>query len=193
MPSRFFAASELAPLDIISILHRNSDIHSLCSGILPRVREHLEPHKSTYSRAVQYVQERMQRSRIVLLLAGFFSLPSLACAQSDQAELFGGYSLERIAPGCGSNYRCGSPTPGPATDMSGWITSLTGFVYKSIGISAQFAGNYNGTAALSYSSVPIDTVTSSGLPTKCAGIARALLRMLCSAVSHSKIVARSNS
>jgi hypothetical protein len=96
---------------------------------------------------------RMQRSRIVLLLAGFFSLPSLACAQSDQAELFGGYSLERIAPGCGSNYRCGSPTPGPATDMSGWITSLTGFVYKSIGISAQFAGNYNGSAALSYSSV----------------------------------------
>jgi hypothetical protein len=95
----------------------------------------------------------MRRLRIMLLLVVFFNLPSLASAQSDQVELFGGYSLERIAPGCGSNYRCGSPTAGPATDMSGWITSLTGFVYKSLGISAQFAGNYNGTAALSYSSV----------------------------------------
>jgi len=95
----------------------------------------------------------MQRLRIVLLLLVFFNLLSWASAQSDQAELFGGYSLERIAPGCGSDYRCGTNTPGPATNMSGWTTSLTGFVYKSLGISAQFAGNYNGTAALSYSSV----------------------------------------
>jgi hypothetical protein len=95
----------------------------------------------------------MQRLRIVFLLVVFFNLLSLASAQSDQVELFGGYSLERIAPGCGSNYRCGSPTPGPATDMSGWTTSLTGFVYKSLGISAQLTGNYNGTAALSYSSI----------------------------------------
>jgi hypothetical protein len=95
----------------------------------------------------------MLRLRIVLLPVVYFSLLSLASAQSDQVELFGGYSLERVAPGCGSNYRCGSPTPGPATDMSGWITSLTGFVYKSVGIKAQFTGNYNGTAVLSYSSV----------------------------------------
>jgi hypothetical protein len=77
----------------------------------------------------------------------------LASAQSDQFELFGGYSLERIGPGCGSNYRCGSVTAGPATNMSGWTTSLTGFVSKSFGLSAQFAGNYNGTATLSNSSV----------------------------------------
>jgi hypothetical protein len=95
----------------------------------------------------------VQRLRIVLLLVVFSNLSSLASAQPDQFELFGGYSLERIAPGCGSNYRCGSPTPGPATNMSGWATSLTGFVYRSLGISAQFAGNYNGTAALSYASV----------------------------------------
>jgi hypothetical protein len=88
----------------------------------------------------------------VLLLVVFPNLLSLASAQSDQVELFGGYSLERIAPGCGSNYRCGVVTPGPASDMSGWTTSLTGFVYRSVGISAQFTGNY-GTAALSYSSV----------------------------------------
>ena len=89
----------------------------------------------------------------VLLLVVFFSLPSLASAQSDQAELFGGYSLERIAPGCGSNYRCGGSTAGPATTLNGWTTSLTGFLYKSLGFSAQFTGNYNGSAALSYSSV----------------------------------------
>jgi len=95
----------------------------------------------------------MRRLQIVLLSVVFFSLPMLASAQSDQFELFGGYSLERIAPGCGSNYRCGGSTPGPATNLSGWTTSLTGFVYRSLGISAQFTGNYNGTAALSYSTV----------------------------------------
>ena len=99
--------------------------------------------------------QSLRRLRIVLLLVVFFSLRSLASAQSDQVELFGGYSLERIPFGCGANYRCGTSTSmtGPATNMSGWITSLTGFVYRSFGISAQFAGNYNGTAALSYSSV----------------------------------------
>jgi len=95
----------------------------------------------------------MRRLRIGLLLVVFFNLHSLASAQSDQFELFGGYSLERIGPGCGSNYRCGSVSAGPATNMSGWTTSLTGFVSKSFGISAQFTGNYNGTAALSYSNV----------------------------------------
>jgi hypothetical protein len=96
----------------------------------------------------------MRRSRIVLLLVVFFNLLSLASAQSDRVELFGGYSLERIPPGCGSNYRCGATqnVPGPAASMIGWTTSLTGFVYKSFGISAQFAGNY-GTAALSSAGV----------------------------------------
>jgi hypothetical protein len=95
----------------------------------------------------------MPRLRTVLLLVVFFTLPSLASAQSGQGELFGGYSLERIAPGCGSNYRCGSDTAGPATTLNGWVTSLTGFVTKSVGISAQFTGDYNGSAALSYSSL----------------------------------------
>jgi hypothetical protein len=66
--------------------------------------------------------------------------------------LFGGYSFERIAPGCGSNYRCGGADAGPATNLNGWTASLTGYFYKSLGISAQFTGN-NGTAALSYSTV----------------------------------------
>jgi len=135
----------------------NRQTSCIFAGDRAKVR-HLPPGAGASSatrapiRTVQ-LEARMRRLRIVLLLVVFFNLRLLASAQSDQAELFGGYSLERIAPGCGSNYRCGSPTPGPATNMSGWTTSLTGFVYKSLGISAQFTGSYNGAAALSYSSV----------------------------------------
>ncbi|MFZ3340413.1 MAG: hypothetical protein WA213_05995 [Terriglobales bacterium] len=97
----------------------------------------------------------MRKLRLVLIPVVFFNLLLLASAQSDHVELFGGYSLERIPPGCGGNYRCGASdnVPGPASNMSGWTTSLTGFVHGSLGISMQFAGNYNGTAALSSSSV----------------------------------------
>ncbi len=96
----------------------------------------------------------MRRFRIVLLLVVSFNLLSLASAQSDRVELFGGYSLEQISPGCGSNYRCGATQniPGPTVSMSGWTTSLTGFVIRSFGISAQLTGNY-GTAVLSSSHV----------------------------------------
>ena len=74
--------------------------------------------------------------------------------QTDKGELFGGYSFERIAPGCRANYRCGSfEDVGVATNLNGWTASVTGYFYKSLGLSAQFTGGYNGTAALSYSTV----------------------------------------
>jgi hypothetical protein len=92
----------------------------------------------------------MRKLRALLLVSVSCSLPMLA--QTDKGELFGGYSFERIGPGCGSNYRCGSNT-NPATNLNGWATSLTGYFYKSLGVSAQFTGNYNGTAALSSSTV----------------------------------------
>ena len=92
----------------------------------------------------------MRKLRVLLLVSVSCSVPMLA--QTDKGELFGGYSFERIGPGCGSNYRCGSNS-NPATNLNGWATSLTGYFYKSLGISAQFTGNYNGTAALSYSTV----------------------------------------
>jgi hypothetical protein len=93
----------------------------------------------------------MRKLPVLLLVSVFCSVPMLG--QTDKGELFGGYSFERIAPGCGSDYRCGSATAGPATSLNGWTASLTGYFYKSLGISAQFTGNYNGTAALSYSTV----------------------------------------
>jgi hypothetical protein len=94
----------------------------------------------------------MPRLRIVFFMVVLLNLLSLASAQSDQFELFGGYSLERIATACGLNYRCGSPTLGPAINMSGFTTSLTGFVYRSFGITAQFTGNRTGNGGLSGSS-----------------------------------------
>ena len=93
----------------------------------------------------------MRKLRLVLLISVSCSVPMLG--QTKNGELFGGYSFERIAPGCGSDYRCGAATGGPATNLNGWTTSLTGYFYKSLGISAQVTGNYNGTATLSYSTV----------------------------------------
>ena len=90
----------------------------------------------------------MHKLRLVLLVCASCSLPMIG--QNDKGELFGGYSFERIDPGCGSNYRCGT---GPTTNLNGWTAALTGYFYKSLGISAQFTGNYDGTAALSYSTV----------------------------------------
>lgn len=89
----------------------------------------------------------MRNLRVLLLVCVSCSVSMLA--QTDKAEVFGGYSFERIAPGCGSNYRCGGFTGGPTTNLSGWTTSVTGYFYKSLGISAQVTGGYNGTAALS--------------------------------------------
>jgi len=93
----------------------------------------------------------MRKLRMVLLFSVSCSVPMLA--QTHKGELFGGYSFERIAPGCGSDYRCGAATGGPATNLNGWTTTLTVYFNKSLGISAQVTGNYNGTAALSYSTV----------------------------------------
>ena len=93
----------------------------------------------------------MRRLPVVLLVGVSCSVPMLG--QSKGGELFAGYSFERIAPGCGSNYRCGGGTGGPTTDLNGWTAALTGYFYKSLGISAQFTAGYNGSAALSYSSI----------------------------------------
>jgi hypothetical protein len=92
----------------------------------------------------------MLRAKLTPLLFLLASLPMFA--QTDKLELFGGYALERLATGC-ANYRCPLNSGGNTTNLNGWIASATGYFYKSLGISAQFAGNYNGTAELSGSTV----------------------------------------
>ena len=94
----------------------------------------------------------MHRWRIVLFLVVLSNVPLLG--QTDKFELFGGYSLERIAPGCGSNYTCGtSSNTGFITNLNGWAASATGYFYKSVGVSAQFSGNYNSSVRPSSTSV----------------------------------------
>lgn len=84
----------------------------------------------------------MRSLRVGLLLVVAFNVPLLG--QTKQSELFGGYSLERIAAGCGTDYRCGF-NAGGTTNINGWAVSLTGYIHKSpLGISAQFSGNYGG-------------------------------------------------
>lgn len=61
-------------------------------------------------------------------------------------EVFGGYSLERIAP-CGvlgsSEYPCNGETGflAPATNFNGWNAALTGYL-KFLGATADFSGHY---------------------------------------------------
>jgi hypothetical protein len=86
---------------------------------------------------------QMHRFWFALLLVVSFNLPMMA--QTDNADLFGGYSLERIAPGCGLDYTCGSLNNiGKVTNLNGWIISATDYLHKSLGLSAQFTGDYNG-------------------------------------------------
>lgn len=82
----------------------------------------------------------MPRVRVVLLVAVTLHLPMLG--QTAKSELFGGYSLERIAGGCGTDYRCGTNSPGATTNLNGWIASLTSNFYRSLGVTAQLSGNY---------------------------------------------------
>jgi len=93
----------------------------------------------------------MRKLSVLLLVSVCCTVPVLA--QTEKGEFFGGYSFERIGPGCGANYRCGGSGTNPATNLSGWTTSLTGYFYKSLGITGQFTGGYDGSAALSYSTV----------------------------------------
>lgn len=92
----------------------------------------------------------MRELGVLLVVCVSCSVPMLG--QTDKGEFFGGYSFERIGPGCGSDYRCGG-SANPAANLNGWSTSLTGYFYKTLGVSGQFTGGYNGSAALSYSTV----------------------------------------
>lgn len=81
----------------------------------------------------------MRSLQVMLLVIVFCGLPLMG--QSEKSEVFGGYSLERIAGGCGTDYRCNT-IGGATTNLNGWTASVTIFPYKSIGVSAQFSGTY---------------------------------------------------
>ena len=84
----------------------------------------------------------MRILQVVLLVSLFFSVRMMG--QSGRSEVFGGYSIERIAGGCGTDYRCNNNT-GATTNLNGWIASMNGYLFKSFGLSAQFSGDYGNT------------------------------------------------
>jgi len=88
----------------------------------------------------------------LLVLVTGFNLPMLG--QGGKSELFGGYSLERIAPGCGSDYTCGGINDvGQTTNFNGWAVSVTGYFFHSLGLTGQVTGNYNGNVVPVYTGV----------------------------------------
>lgn len=81
----------------------------------------------------------MVRLRFLLVAVFFFNLP--LSAQTSGYKLFGGYSLEHIASGCGFDYTCGTnDNLGIATNLNGFAVSGTAY-YRWLGITAQLTGN----------------------------------------------------
>jgi len=76
---------------------------------------------------------------IVVLVTLGFSICAVA-QDRPKLEVFGGYSLESIVP-CGTGCR-EAGTTFPPTDFNGWNVSLTGYLYKSVGVTADFSGHY---------------------------------------------------
>ncbi len=80
-------------------------------------------------------------------------LVSSALAQAPRAEIFAGYSLERIAP-CGTTTTaqqgssCGlelGELQTSTTNYNGWNASATGYVNRFFGVTADFSGHYGST------------------------------------------------
>jgi hypothetical protein len=88
-----------------------------------------------------------------ILAAGItaLALVSSASAQSPKVEIFGGYSVEHIAP-CGTSttfaqeFSCGLELGELETSkgyFNGWDASVTGFTHRFFGFTADFAGHYH--------------------------------------------------
>lgn len=88
---------------------------------------------------------------LLTLLAAMMAVCITAAAQDQSRfEVFGGYSLERIAP-CGSltlstsdTYPCNAETGflAPTTNFNGWDASFTGYFNRVLGATADFSGHY---------------------------------------------------
>lgn len=71
------------------------------------------------------------------------SVPILA-QNNPRLEVFGGYSLEHIST-CAYYYSgCSYSSDGPASsgNFNGWNVAFTGYLYKFLGLTADFSGHY---------------------------------------------------
>ncbi len=72
---------------------------------------------------------------------------TMAAQDRSRFEVFGGYSLERIAP-CGvpgsGEYPCNAETGflAPTTSFNGWDTALSAYFTRFLGATADFSGHY---------------------------------------------------
>jgi hypothetical protein len=88
----------------------------------------------------------MPNLRFAFPVVIFLSI-SLAAQDRSHFEVFGGYSLERIAP-CGvsesGEYPCNAETGflAPTTNYNGWDASFTGYFTRFLGATADFSGHY---------------------------------------------------
>jgi hypothetical protein len=80
----------------------------------------------------------------------FLALVSSGAAQAPKLEVFGGYSVEHIAP-CGSTttvaaeFSCqleAGELAGSKGYFNGWNASVTGYANRLVGFTADFAGHY---------------------------------------------------
>jgi hypothetical protein len=81
--------------------------------------------------------------RLVALWIPIWLCPFIVAQEHAKFEVFGGYSLEHIST-CGSDdASCSSSSNGPAStaDFDGWNASITGYVYKFLGATADFSGH----------------------------------------------------
>lgn len=100
-----------------------------------------------------------------LISAGMILLAGFASAQANpHGGFFVGYSLERVsacgAPGdtfltCSGFIETGTSSP---ANYNGWEASATGFVYKFVGITADFTGHY-GTTTINGNGLPSASVS----------------------------------
>jgi opacity protein-like surface antigen len=83
------------------------------------------------------------RKVTMLVFAAAALHAGMAAQDRTKLEVFGGYSLERTAP-CGTGFGgCLSEgSPVPSTIFNGWDAAVTGYFYKSLGVTADFGGHY---------------------------------------------------
>src|SRR5215472_8949722 len=82
--------------------------------------------------------------KMIMVVALIMPFTRALAQEYSKADIFGGYSLERIAV-CGhTNNACGveSGDLPPAMNLSGWEVEPTFYFSKDFGITADFAGHY---------------------------------------------------
>jgi len=80
------------------------------------------------------------KETILAVLIALISSIRVVAQDQPRIQVFAGYSLESIIP-CGTGCRPAGESF-PLTNFNGWNASVTGYLYKSLGVTADFTGHY---------------------------------------------------